>query len=49
MYRIINQGKVVGVFNYFFDAWLCAVVEFPSCYSRIRGPDGVWIVNPKTN
>lgn len=49
MYRIINQGKVVKVCTYFVDAWLCAVVDYPACYSRIRGPDGVWIVNPKTN
>jgi hypothetical protein len=47
MYRVINQGKVVGRFNYFFDAWLCAFLDFP-IHSRIRGPDGVWVVNPAT-
>lgn len=49
MYRVINQGKVVGSFGYFIDAWLCAFLEFPYLYSRIRGPDGIWTVNPQTN
>lgn len=48
MYRVINQGKVVAVFNYFIDAWLCAFLDFP-VFSRIKGPDGIWTVNPQTN
>jgi hypothetical protein len=48
MYRVINQGKVVGNFQFFFDAWLHAFLELP-VYSRIKGPDGVWTVNPLTN
>lgn len=48
MYRVINQGKVVKSFRFFFDAWLCAFLDFP-CYSRIKGPDGVWVVNPPTS
>lgn len=48
MYRVINQGKVVASFRTFVDAWLCAFLDFPS-YSRIRGPDGVWVVNPATS
>jgi len=48
MYLVINQGKVVGSFSFFVDAWLCAFLDFP-VYSRIEGPDGTWTVNPLTN
>lgn len=49
MYQVINQGKVVKVFRYFFDAWLCVVVDYSSCYSLICGPDGEWTINPQNN
>jgi hypothetical protein len=48
MYRVINQGKVVRSFQYFFDAWLYAFLDLP-VFSRIKGPDGVWVVNPPTS
>lgn len=48
MYKVINNdGSSFGNFNYFFEAWLCAVLEHPS-YAFIRGPEGVWL-HPRFN
>jgi hypothetical protein len=44
-YTVFHQGQAKKAFHFFFDAWLYAFLELPS-YSRIRGPDGVWTVNP---
>lgn len=45
-YTVFHQGQAKQAFKFFFDAWLYAL-ELPS-YSRIRGPEGVWTVNPHT-
>jgi hypothetical protein len=45
MYKVIQQGRAIGEFQFFFEAWLYVYLELP-CFARIRGPDGVWVVNP---
>lgn len=45
MYTVFHQGRAKGCYDYFVDAWLYVYLELPS-YARIRGPDGVWVVNP---
>ena len=45
-YTVFQQGQAKRAFYYFFDAWLYAFEL--SSWSRIRGPDGVWVVNPHT-
>jgi hypothetical protein len=49
MYTVFNQGQAVGAFDWFFDAWLFAILELSS-FARIRerGTGEVWVVNPKT-
>lgn len=44
-YTVFHQGQAKQAFEYFFEAWLYAFMELPS-WSRIRGPDGIWTVNP---
>jgi hypothetical protein len=44
-YQVIQQGRVIGKFRYFFEAWLYVYLELP-CFARIKGPDGTWHVNP---
>ena len=46
-YTVFHQGHAKKAFFYFFDAWLYAFMELPS-WSRIKGPDGTWVVNPHT-
>jgi hypothetical protein len=48
-YTVFNQGRAVRAFDWFFDAWLFAILELGS-YSRIRerGSNEVWTINPKT-
>jgi hypothetical protein len=46
-YQVIQKNKIIGSFRYFFDAWLYVYLELP-CFARIKGPDGIWIVNPHT-
>lgn len=48
MYKVINRGNVIGNYQMFCDAWLLAVLL--PLWSRIKGPDGNWVVNPpRTN
>ena len=45
MYKVIQKGKVIGSYQFFFEAWLYVYLELP-CFAWIRGPDGTWVVNP---
>lgn len=45
MYQVKQQGKIVGTFFYFFDAWLHVYLERSVC-TRIVGYDNEWIVCP---
>lgn len=44
-YTVFQQGQAKQAFHYFHEAWLYAFLELKS-FSRIRGPDGVWKVDP---
>jgi hypothetical protein len=46
-YQVVQSGKVVASFDYFFDAWIYAS-QLKSC-SRIKGWDGEWQVDPAYN
>jgi hypothetical protein len=46
-YRVIQRGKVIGAFRFFFEAWLFVYLDL-SAYARIQGPDGDWTVNPSS-
>lgn len=46
MYQVIHQGKVVGSFNYFFDAWLYVRLELVS-FARIIGSGEDYLFDPK--
>lgn len=46
MYRVINQGKIVGRFRMFVDAWLEAI--FLPRFSYIINGTDTWLVNPIT-
>lgn len=48
-FTVFNQGRAVRAFDWFFDAWLFAILELDS-FSRIRerGSSEVWTINPKT-
>jgi hypothetical protein len=44
MYRVFADGKLVGTYGYFFDAWLAAK-ELP-IWCIIKWKDDVWVVQP---
>lgn len=45
MYHVRQDGKTIGRFGIFTDAWLYVFLELGS-FARIVGPDGIWYVNP---
>jgi hypothetical protein len=45
MYQVFQHGMVLGTFPLFCDAWLFASLEL-SAWSTIKGPEGVWNVDP---
>jgi hypothetical protein len=44
-YQLIQAGKIIGSYQYFFEAWIKGI-ELP-CFARILGPDGEWITRPR--
>jgi hypothetical protein len=46
LYRVVQQDKLIGEFQYFHEAWLFIYLDLMS-YARIYGPNNEnWIVNP---
>jgi hypothetical protein len=44
MYQVVADGKLVGTYDYFFDAWFVAK-EMP-IWCLIKSKDDAWIVQP---
>ena len=47
MFLVRQQGKVIGSFDLFVDAWLYVYLEC-ECFAHIleRGTSEVWVINP---
>ena len=46
MYLVRQQGKTIGEFTSFVDAWLFVYLECDCC-TRILSSDGdAWVINP---